>query len=98
MGTKVEGAEAYPLHWPAGWPRTRYPKGARFEASFASTRDSLFKQIKLLGGMHIVLSTNVSLRRDGIPLAGQRQPTDKGVAVYFLRRNRQMVFACDRWD
>jgi len=61
-------------------------------------RDSLFKQIKMLGGTHIVLSTNVALRMDGLPLAGQRQPTDKGVAVYFLRRGKQMVFACDRWD
>jgi len=96
--SKVEGAEAYPLHWPAGWPRNRYPKRARFDASFAVARDSLFKQIKMLGGTHIVLSSNIALRRDGLPLAGQRQPTDKGVAVYFLRRGRQMVFACDRWD
>lgn len=95
---KIEGADAYPLHWPAGWPRTRDPKRARFEPSFASARDSLFKQIKMLGGTHIVLSCNVALRRDGLPLANQRQPTDKGVAVYFLRRGRQMVFACDRWD
>lgn len=95
---KPEGVDAFPLAWPQGWPRTRNPQLSRFEASFATTRDSLFKQIKMLGGTHIVLSTNVALRRDGLPLAGQRQPTDKGVAVYFLRRGKQMVFACDRWD
>lgn len=95
---KVEGVEAYPLHWPQGWPRTRSPQRARFDASFAAARDGLFGQIKMLGGTHIVLSTNVPLRRDGIPYANQRQPDDKGVAVYFLRRKRSMVFACDRWD
>lgn len=95
---KVEGVEAFPLHWPMGWPRSRSPQRSRFETTFALARDGLFHQIKLLGGTHIVLSTNVALRRDGIPLAGQRQPNDKGVAVYFLRRGRQMVFACDRWD
>lgn len=93
-----EVADAFPLSWPAGWPRTKNPHRSRFETTFASVRDSLFREIKLLGGSHVVLSTNVALRRDGAPLANQRQPADKGVAVYFLRRGRQMVFACDRWD
>ena len=95
---KPTGVEAFPLSWPVGWPRTKYPQSARFDASFTSARDGLFREIKLLGGTHVVLSSNLSLRRDGIPLAGQRQPTDKGVAVYFFRRGKHMAFACDRWD
>jgi len=96
---KATGAEAYPLHWPIGWPRTRTPQPSRFDvASFAVVRDNLFREIKLLGGTHIVLSTNVPLRQDGIPYANMRQPNDRGVAVYFLRRGKQMVFACDRWQ
>jgi hypothetical protein len=95
---KIEGVEAYPLHWPVGWPRARYGQSARFDASFAKSRDGLFNEIKLLGGTHIVLSSNIPLRRDGIPYANQPQPSDKGVAVYFLRRRRSMVFACDRWN
>jgi hypothetical protein len=95
---KVEGAEAYPLHWPAGWPRSRAPQSARFDANFTAARDGLFAEIKRLGGTHIVLSSNIPLRRDGLPYAGQPQPTDRGVAVYFLRRSKQMVFACDRWN
>ena len=63
-----------------------------------SVRDGLFQQIKLLGGTYVVLSSNVPLRNDGLPRAGQPQPQDKGVAVYFLRRGKQMVFACDRWN
>lgn len=96
---KMGGAEAYPLHWPIGWPRTRSPQASRFDvSSFAVVRDNLFREIKLLGGTHIVLSTNVPLRQDGIPYANMRQPQDRGVAVYFLRRGKQMVFACDRWQ
>lgn len=95
---KPTGVEAYPLAWPQGWPRTRHPQSARFDASFTAARDGLFREIKLLGGTYVVLSSNLSLRRDGIPLAGQRQPTDKGVAVYFMRRGKQMAFSCDRWD
>ena len=61
------------------------------------TRDGLFNQIGMLGGRYVVLSTNVALRRDGIPYANQPEPTDSGVSVYFERKGKQMVFACDRW-
>lgn len=95
----ADGADAYPLHWPHGWPRTRSPQSSRFDvSSFAVVRDNLFREIKLLGGTYIVLSTNIPLRRDGLPYSGMRQPDDKGVAVYFQRRGRSMVFACDRWN
>ena len=94
---KPHGVDAYPLAWPHGWQRTRVPQRSRFDATFAAARDGLFAQIKMLGGTHVVMSTNVPLRRDGIPYANMAQPTDRGVAIYFLRRGRQMVFACDRW-
>jgi len=44
------------------------------------------------------LSTNVPLRRDGLPYSLQREPEDRGVAVYFLWHGKTMVFACDRWN
>jgi hypothetical protein len=36
-----------------------------------------------------VISTNIALRRDGLPLANQRQPDDPGVAVYFVYKKRR---------
>ena len=54
---KPEGVDAYPLSWPLGWPRTRNPKSSNFTASFARVRDSLFAQIKLLGGTPIPMAT-----------------------------------------
>jgi hypothetical protein len=51
-----------------------------------------------MGGSSLIISTNIELRRDGLPYAGRREPTDKGVAVYFEYRKRPMCFACDRWD
>lgn len=51
-----------------------------------------------MGGSHLVISTNIELRRDGLPHAGRREPSDKGVAVYFDYRRRPICFACDRWD
>jgi hypothetical protein len=90
--------DAWPLHWPDGWPRTKVPQKSRFEVSFTEARDGLMEEIKRLGGRLPVLSTNVELRGDGLPYANQRAPKDRGVAVYFQYKQQQRVFACDRWD
>lgn len=98
--------EAYPLQWPAGRARTgTYSRErAKFEVSFARARDNIIREVNLLTGGRLgpepytVISTNIALRRDGLPLASQRQPDDPGVAVYFTYKKRQMSFACDRWQ
>lgn len=90
-------AEAFPLHWPEGWPRTESRQSSRFDVSFVAARDGLFDEIKRMGGRYPVLSTNIELRRDGLPYANQPTPSDPGVAVYFERKGKQQVFACDRW-
>ena len=90
--------EAYPLYWPEGWNRTTtsriYLQGSQ---PFAQSRDRLLRELRLLGAKQVVLSTNVPLRRDGLPYADFRRPADPGVAVYFDYRKRQMCFACDRY-
>jgi hypothetical protein len=98
MQMKPEGIDAYPLAWPAGWPRTKVPQRSRFDGTFAKIRDELWAEIGKLDGRYPVLSANIPLKRDGMPYAGQKEPDDPGVAVYFERRGRQMVFACDKWD
>jgi len=98
-------AEAYPLQWPTGRKRTEYRRreAGKFDVSFARARDNIVHEIHLLTGgrygpeAHLVISTNVALRRDGLPLASQRQPDDPGVAIYFTYKKREMSFACDRW-
>lgn len=98
--------ESYPLRWPSGRARTDQwrREHAKFDVSFARARDNIIREVTLLAGgryardPEIVISTNIALRRDGLPLAGQRQPDDPGVAVYFLYKKRQMSFACDRWE
>lgn len=90
--------EAYPLHWPEGWPRTRFPKRSAFKTDFVKARDHLRRQIELMGGRYVVISSNLKTRQDGYPLANQAEPSDSGVAAYFQRKEKQMVFACDKWD
>lgn len=87
----------YPLHWPEGWSRIKQPKPSQFGTRFAVARDGLLDEIRRLGGTQIILSTNVELRRDGLPYANQRNPPDPGVAVYFQLKGESQVFACDQW-
>ncbi len=89
---------AYPLAWPAGRGRTAYRADSKFKVgSFAVVRDELLNELKLMSAKNVVLSGNIRLRQDGLPLAGQRQPDDPGVAVYFTYKGKQVCFACDRW-
>lgn len=90
--------EAYPLQWPVGRPRISRKERSRFDVSFAKARDELFRELSLMGARLPVLSTNIPLRRDGLPYANQPEPDDTGVAIYFTWKDRQMSFACDRWD
>lgn len=91
--------EAFPLAWPLGRKRTapHIRSWSNFKTSFAKARDECLGEIRRLGGRQSVISTNIPLRRDGLPYADQRQLDDPGVAVYFTRKDKQMCFACDRW-
>ena len=90
--------DAFPLAWPPGKPRNRNPQRSRFSVNFGKMRDDLMREIMLLGGRLPVLSSNMPVKRDGLPYAGQKEPDDKGVAVYFTLKSQQFCFACDRWD
>tara|TARA_R110002049_G_scaffold2743_1_gene20915 strand:+ start:12893 stop:13591 length:699 start_codon:yes stop_codon:yes gene_type:complete len=101
--------EAYPLHWPEGWPRNNVQEHSRFKSTMAKSRDFLVAEINRLCSPYsktyldlhdpsgIIISTNVQLRNDGLPYASQRLPTDSGVAVYFTFNEKQMCFASDKY-
>lgn len=92
--------EAFPLQWPDGWPRTlphlRQPSRFRPGGLTDESRYILW-ELEKLGARHAVVSTNVELRRDGLPYSSRRAPDDPGVAVYFLLDGRQQCIPCDRW-
>ncbi len=93
--------DAFPLQWPAGWPRTpshrRQPSKFKPGSMVAETQD-LIGELKRLGARGMVLSTNVELRQDGLPYSNRRRPDDPGVAVYFTYEKRQQCIPCDRWS
>ena len=90
--------EAFPLCWPPLRPRAKYRESARFHTGFAKARNKIVSEINLLGGTNAIISTNIELRRDGLPYATLKTPDDAGVAVYFTYKKNQMCFACDRWN
>jgi hypothetical protein len=55
------------------------------------------RELNRFGAVRLVISTNVAVRRDGLPYSTSREPADPGVAVYFHLRTRPYCLPCDRW-
>lgn len=83
---------AYPLHWPAGWPRTQNPqRNTAFAArSVHSAVTELQRQLEKLKATEVVISSNVTL--------GHATPKDRGVCVYFKIKAKPYALPCDKWD
>jgi hypothetical protein len=94
------GVSPFPLYWPLAHPRTRSDlrRRALFQVDFVQARTQLLKELDRLRAGDVVLSSNVPLRRDGLPAVPDREPDDPGVAVYFTRGGRPFVLACDAFE
>lgn len=94
----MEATRSYPLYWPEGWPRTEAYKRKRAQfkdRSVHMARRVLQDEVRRFGGKDLIISSNLELRLDGNPRSGQRQPSDVGVAIFFLRDKVDMALACD---
>lgn len=104
--------DAFPLAWPDGWPRTpkdqqkdgdtafkRQVDNGRWRSAqpwtFAAARDALLEELWRHTNS-VVFSCNFEHRK-GVPVEARRRPEDQGVAVYFQRRGKPYVLACDRY-
>lgn len=74
------------------------------ELSVAQATDRVLGELGRMGvgDYNLIISSNIELRRDGLPRSGQREPEDPGVAVYW-RDNREdgwpmRCMAIDRYD
>jgi hypothetical protein len=93
--------DSYPLQYPANKPRT--PNHKRIRSRFGKlTNDKAQRELNncllRLNAKSIVISTNMPLRKDGGFYSSAREPDDPGVAVYFIYKNSQKCFACDKYD
>jgi hypothetical protein len=95
-GEFMESIRSYPLYWPESWPRAKYQKQAKFgDHSVAKGRKVLQDQVRLFGGSDLIISSNLELKLDGMPKSNQRQPYDRGVAIFFKRNKHDFALACD---
>ncbi len=107
----AEAATPFPLQWPGNRPR-RQPGNRRYPV-FRTTREGaglrskpitvavalwrLEREIGILGARYPVISTNIEVRRDGLPRSGQPEPSDPGVAVYFELDGKPHCLPCDTY-
>ena len=87
----MSAPNAYPLCWPAGWPRTETQRErSKFKTTLPSALSNLKHQIELMGGKSVLLSSNYTLACEN--------PKDPGVVAYFEWSKMPMAIPCDRWD
>jgi hypothetical protein len=103
----VKEVHAYPLSWPLGWKRTSSSQRTRAQFSRykaqLSIADGLQRVTRELGLIGVrdwdtIISTNVPLRRDGLPRSDIANPEDPGVAVYWKQGKLERVMATDQYD
>lgn len=90
---------AYPLQWPPSWPRSEHLQRARFDTTQNQAQHGILLELRRLGASDVVISTNIEIRRDGMPYARQLKANeDPGVAVYFKLKGEQQCIPCDKWS
>src|SRR5882757_1764884 len=95
-----EQKTAYPLYWPPAKPHSAFRRtNGLFKTSFTIARDNCLLEIKRLGGIETIISTNVKLNKKSQKAEhvkwGESIAGDPGVAVYFKRNGKELCFACD---
>lgn len=96
----MESEVRYPLHWPVTTLRTNpmqresSPFGNR---TVAAGVIELGKEMDRLDGRDWLISSNLRMRQDGLPMSGSGRVDDPGVAVYFTLKGKRLCLACDRY-
>ncbi|MBI1202660.1 MAG: J domain-containing protein [Rhodopseudomonas sp.] len=87
---------AYPLHWPAGTPRTASRTRSKFSTTIAGAVKNVMDELRRFGNdsgkrvEDIVISSNVSL--------AETRPSDPGIAVYFRWEKIDCCISIDRYQ
>jgi hypothetical protein len=100
MSTSIWNVAPYPLHWPEHRDRTPdwQRRHSQFSVTFGQARSHLLNELGKMGARHVVISSNLPVRQDGLPLAAVKaRIDDPGVAVYFQRDGQAQCIPCDQW-
>ena len=105
MAEKLENVTSYPLQWPEGWKRTRSPVSSRFgtyknPVTIHQATQFVLDELRKMGipDWNVIISSNLTLRNDGLPYSNQRTPDDIGVSVWWKHGKGRKVIALDKYD
>ena len=89
-------ATAYPLSWPATFPRTKWREAGKFKTALPNAIKNVQTSLRGFASdsgkklENLVISSNVSLGHD--------TPADPGVAVWFAWDGLQVCIPVDRYS
>lgn len=92
--------EAFPLHWPTGYTRTKNRERSQFKQTMEGAQRFLREEIRRLGASRLIISTNIPLRNDGGMYASYmgKRIDDPGVAIYFKYKSKDISMCCDKYQ
>lgn len=92
--------EAFPLHWPIGYKRTKSKKYSPFKQTMDAAQFFLKIELKRLGASDVIVSTNIPVRKDGMMYTDymNRNIDDPGVALYFKYNGKDVSMCCDQYN
>lgn len=96
--SKVPYSNRSPLRWPDGWPRTASPTRSAFRVEGRVALAHLLEELARMGARDVEIFTNRRANQDGSLSMARQRIFDTGVAVYFRRKGKPTVFACDQYD
>lgn len=92
-------SRAFPLDWPQSWPRATSRGPSRYKVTADRAQKDLMLELARAGASEVTLSTNVPVRRNGMPYGKVGRISDPGVAVYWTAPDgAAMVLACDQYE
>lgn len=96
--------KTFRLCWPDNWQRTQKLNvtRSRFNRGLTVARACEFLElelVRLIGyGQTYIISTNIRPTLRGTPASNGIEPPDRGVALYFKFRGKQVSLASDKWN
>lgn len=90
--------EAFPLKWPADQPRQRNRRKSRFKSlAVNESAKAIHKLLYRMKASRIVITSNLPTRQDGLPYSNATNPSDPGVAVWWVRKGVECCMPCDEF-
>ena len=90
---------SYPLLWPAGFKSTAdwQRKAGPFKVAGKQVLHDLMRELELLGAKDVKINSDRPVNRDGNLSMAKRSYVSPACVIYFKRKGREVVLACDQY-